>query len=382
MTLTPSEHDIEVRSALREIVAEHGPEALSNTIQMSNLLKDLLPDAPAIARMLVAAAEDRVADELREHCAQGLNAETAARLATSSFARATLYDPDACAMIVGELAHALGLTADPPTTAPPAPELIEQGTTTPPPRARPTPQELRPAAAPLPAELKEALGSPYSRVRLGAVEELTGLALSSRPDLAQAARAMLKTLISDDSRVVSAAASAALAKITDVRPPAQDLAAQTLTRSAQRPPDQGEPTVLPRTDSGRGDVEIPRRLWVIFAYVLPLVGFGIYGIPVVLLLMLKPDRLLRRNAIQSVLIAAPQIPFYIAAGDIGPGGAVFGLMLALGIVGSVLYVCLLVFCVIQVAKKRQPRIPVISRIARIPPRSASAELASQTTVSP
>jgi hypothetical protein len=269
-----------------------------------------------------AAAEDRVADELREHCAQGLNAETAARLATSSFARATLYDPDACAIIVGELAHALGLAADPPTTAPPAPELIDQGTRTPPPRARPTPQELWPAAAPLPAELKEALGSPYSRVRLGAVEELAGLALSSRPDLAQTARAMLKTLISDDSRVVSAAASAALAKITDVRPPAQDLAAQTLTRSAQRPPDQGEPTVLSRTDSGRGYVEIPRRLWVILAYVLPLVG-----------------------------------------------------------VGSVLYVCLLVFCVVQVAKRRQPRIPVISRIARIPPRSASPELASQTTVS-
>ncbi len=39
---------------------------------MSNLLKDMLPDASPVARMLLAAAEDHVADMLRGHVAQGL----------------------------------------------------------------------------------------------------------------------------------------------------------------------------------------------------------------------------------------------------------------------------------------------------------------------
>lgn len=379
MAITPSEHDLQVRSALREIVAEHGPEALSNTTQLSNLLKDLLPDAPAIARMLVAAAEDGVADELRDHRAQGLDAATSTGLAASSFARATLYDPDACAWIVGELAHALGLTADPPTTARPAPDSIAPGT----PPARPTPQETQPAA-----ELKEAVGSPYSRVRLRAVDELAELALSAQPDIAQTAGAMLATLVSDDSKAVSAAARAALARIADIRPPADDLATQTPIRSPQQPSRLSQPPTTPRTHPGQGAVEIPRRLWIILAYVLPLVGVGVYGIPVVLLLMIKRDRLLRRNAIQSLLLPVPQVPFYIAAAvahaeaePAGGGGAVFALTLALGIAGSVLYICLLIFCVVQAAKMKQPRIPVISRIAGIPPHQASPDLASRTTLS-
>src|SRR5258708_34972664 len=88
MAGTPAEHSEDVRAALREIVTEHGPDALSSPAMMSNLLKDLLPDAPRVARMLVAAAEDRIAQVLHDHVDHGLDADTAARLAVSSFASA------------------------------------------------------------------------------------------------------------------------------------------------------------------------------------------------------------------------------------------------------------------------------------------------------
>jgi len=109
MAAAPAEHSSEVRAALREIVAEHGPAALSDPAVMSNLLKDLLPDAPRIARMLVAAAEDRLAEMLAEHVAQGMDSATAARLAASSFASATMFTPEACAWVVGEVGVALGV---------------------------------------------------------------------------------------------------------------------------------------------------------------------------------------------------------------------------------------------------------------------------------
>jgi hypothetical protein len=46
--------------------------------------------------MLVAAAEEHIPDQLRDHSSAGLDAATAARLAACSFASRTLYDPDTC----------------------------------------------------------------------------------------------------------------------------------------------------------------------------------------------------------------------------------------------------------------------------------------------
>ena len=109
MAATPADQSSAVSAALREIVFEHGPEALSNPAVMSNLLKDFLPDSPAPARMLVAAAEDHIADVLRQHVAEGLDPVTAARLAAAAFANATMFSPEACAWVVGELGMALGL---------------------------------------------------------------------------------------------------------------------------------------------------------------------------------------------------------------------------------------------------------------------------------
>lgn len=110
--MTPQEFSLEVEAALREIVAAYGQEALSEPMMMSNLLKDLLPEAPGIARMLVTAAEDHIADQLAGHVSQGLDAPTAVRLTASSFAGSTMFAPEACAWVVSEFAITLGLITD------------------------------------------------------------------------------------------------------------------------------------------------------------------------------------------------------------------------------------------------------------------------------
>src|SRR5260221_11219435 len=60
------EHAAEARAALSAIVADpdHGVAALSSAQTMSNLLKDLLPDAPREKTILVASAEPGLADTL------------------------------------------------------------------------------------------------------------------------------------------------------------------------------------------------------------------------------------------------------------------------------------------------------------------------------
>ncbi len=107
-----------IAAAVREVVAEHGPDALSRPEMMSNLLADLLPESPWMARLLRAAAEQRIAEALRSYVGQGMDAATAAALAASSFAAATMFTPEACAWVVAELAVALGLMADDGVAAP------------------------------------------------------------------------------------------------------------------------------------------------------------------------------------------------------------------------------------------------------------------------
>lgn len=111
MATSPLEHAADTRLALREIVSEHGTGALSNPAIMTNLLRDFLPDAPQVTRLLVAAAEDRIAEVLAQHVAQGLDVATATRLAASSFASTNLFSPEICDWVVGEIAVAAGLGA-------------------------------------------------------------------------------------------------------------------------------------------------------------------------------------------------------------------------------------------------------------------------------
>jgi hypothetical protein len=106
------EHAAEARAALNAIVTdpEHGVPALSSPQTMSNLLKDLLPDAPREKSILVAAAEAGLADNLRQHVDQGMDPNTAIRLAASSFSATTPFTPEACSWVTGEIATALGIS--------------------------------------------------------------------------------------------------------------------------------------------------------------------------------------------------------------------------------------------------------------------------------
>jgi hypothetical protein len=142
MAATPSQQAEQARLALRAIVADHGPEVLSRPRELANLLADLLPDVPRISKILVAAAQDRVAEELCQHTSGGMDATTASRLAASSFADATMFAPEVCAWVVGQFALALGLVPDsaafPVSVVPP----VTAGTATSPDRSTLPPATL------------------------------------------------------------------------------------------------------------------------------------------------------------------------------------------------------------------------------------------------
>jgi hypothetical protein len=91
----PWEHAAEARAALNAIVTdpEHGVAALSSPRTMSNLLKDLLPDAPREKNLLIAAADAGLAGTLSEHVAQGMDSNTAIRLTASSFSARSPLTP-------------------------------------------------------------------------------------------------------------------------------------------------------------------------------------------------------------------------------------------------------------------------------------------------
>ena len=154
MAAAPLEHADQARLALRTIVAEHGPQILSRPSMLSNLLADLMPDAPRIARILVAAAHDHIADELREYISAGMDPATASRLAATMFADATMLPSQACAWVVGEFALALGLVSDnsaPPITFSPSVTAIMAGdpaVARPDKSTQPTPTESEPDADP------------------------------------------------------------------------------------------------------------------------------------------------------------------------------------------------------------------------------------------
>ncbi|HEX6934717.1 MAG TPA: hypothetical protein VF162_21430 [Streptosporangiaceae bacterium] len=76
---------------------------------MSNLLQDLLPDAPRETSLLVAAAAARVPDLIRGQVSHGMDVRTAVRLAAASLADRTAFGHDACEWVAAELAISLGL---------------------------------------------------------------------------------------------------------------------------------------------------------------------------------------------------------------------------------------------------------------------------------
>ena len=170
MTSVPWDAQGEAYAALRAIVADprYGPPALSNAQTMTNLLKDMLPDAPRESSVLVAASEAGVAGLLQGNVSRGMDVATASRLAAGTFENQTALTPDACNWAVGILASALRLDAvrAAPPPSPPGPVYD-----TPRPGGTPRPGDQR-TVAPGPAPASPAWVTPAPQVRSG----------SDRPD--------------------------------------------------------------------------------------------------------------------------------------------------------------------------------------------------------
>jgi hypothetical protein len=87
---------------------------------MTNLLKDMLPDAPRESSVLVAASEAGVAGLLQGNVSRGMDVATASRLAAGTFENQTALTPDACNWAAGILASVLRLDAARPAPPPPS----------------------------------------------------------------------------------------------------------------------------------------------------------------------------------------------------------------------------------------------------------------------
>jgi uncharacterized RDD family membrane protein YckC len=114
---------------------------------------------------------------------------------------------------------------------------------------------------PLPPELQQAIDHPLAAVRAGAVQELARLLQSRHAGLALAARLTLERLTEDDSRRVSAAATAALAAQPEPPPP-QPLPPQPLPPQPPLPeplpPEPLPPEPLPRLELSATVVDFSR----------------------------------------------------------------------------------------------------------------------------
>ena len=76
---------------------------------MSTALKELLPGRSRETKVLVAAAEEGLAEALSYHVARGMDPATVRDKVARSFARHTGFRPAACQWAVDELAAVLGL---------------------------------------------------------------------------------------------------------------------------------------------------------------------------------------------------------------------------------------------------------------------------------
>jgi hypothetical protein len=205
-----------------------------------------------------------------------------------------------------------------------------------------------------------------------AAEEPAAPARGTRFGLARTAREVLENRAAGDSR--AAATKAAPAGLTDTaggttsrakRPPAPARGATLGAETRAAPAGVTSPGVYPAID---------KRFWHLAAYLLPIVlGLSIVlWLPALLLMMFKRDRLIRMNAIQSLLIdliGALAVTFgsladwqagYVSAGY---SNSWFVFYLVLAGVSGVFFASLLLYCVIKIIKHEQPRIRVLTKVA-------------------
>jgi hypothetical protein len=122
MTSAPWDPRGEALNALRAIAADpqHGAEALSNAQMMTNLLKDMLPDAQREANVLITAAGAGVPGALRGYLAQGMDVGMATQLAAGALAERTALTGDAATWATSSLAAVLIPPAVPPVAGSPS----------------------------------------------------------------------------------------------------------------------------------------------------------------------------------------------------------------------------------------------------------------------
>jgi len=100
----------DARQALQAVVAEHGPEALSNAVIMDRICQDRLSDLPGEAILIGSAARTDVPALLRDQIPRMGNYGAIQSVATT-LAEAHGLDSTACLWVVREFARALGLIA-------------------------------------------------------------------------------------------------------------------------------------------------------------------------------------------------------------------------------------------------------------------------------
>jgi len=118
MATHPLDANGQARTAVRSIAQDYGPAALSNPEFLNSLLRDMIPDSPREASVLVAAAEANVAGILQERTAQRISTDAAVAQAVAALEERTALAQDACQWAVRQLAEALGLLNQAGTTTP------------------------------------------------------------------------------------------------------------------------------------------------------------------------------------------------------------------------------------------------------------------------
>ena len=102
--------DGDARRALQAVVAEHGPEALSNAVIMDGMCQARLSNLPGEAILIGSAARTDVPTLLRDLIPR-LGNYGAIQSAAATLAEAHGLDTAACVWVVREFARALGLIA-------------------------------------------------------------------------------------------------------------------------------------------------------------------------------------------------------------------------------------------------------------------------------
>ena len=84
MATQPLDSGGQARAAVRTIANDYGPPALSNPEFLNSLLRDMIPDSPREASVLVAAADANVAGILQERTAQRISIDAAVAQAVAA----------------------------------------------------------------------------------------------------------------------------------------------------------------------------------------------------------------------------------------------------------------------------------------------------------